>query len=220
MRSGPTTGSRSSRTPGRCCTRSIICSGSQSREAAREFPRLRRRANLPEPDQGQDPGRFLDRLGRPRRRDHRLRQPDPGLSDRARDDGRGRPRPLRRADRRCRARRRQYLRSADRRRTSTTSATAGGSSTTTARASTRPAPTACSSGSTRFSARCGWRVVELRYGKRLRAALDANPKLKDWLETLPQCRAVALCTIKAARRWRKRIEADLGKSAVGLPQGA
>ena len=54
--------------------------------AAREFPRLRRRAKLPEPDQGQDPGRLLDRLRRPRSRDHALRQPGAGLSDRARPD--------------------------------------------------------------------------------------------------------------------------------------
>src|SRR5437762_7707731 len=31
---------------------------------------------------------------------------------------------------------------------------------------------------------CGWRVVELRYGKRLRAALDKNTALKEWFETL------------------------------------
>ena len=74
-----------------------------------------------------------------------------GLPHRPRLDGREGSRPLRRADRRCRARRRQHLRSADRGRRSTTSATCGGSSTTTARASTRPAPIACSSGSTRSS---------------------------------------------------------------------
>src|SRR5436853_1785809 len=27
---------------------------------------------------------------------------------------------------------------------------------------------------------CGWRVVELRYGKRLSATLDTHPKLKNW----------------------------------------
>ena len=37
MRSAPTTGSRSSRTPGRCCTRSIICSARQSREQLENF---------------------------------------------------------------------------------------------------------------------------------------------------------------------------------------
>ena len=37
MRSGPTTGSRSSRTPGRCSTRSIICSASQSLEQLENF---------------------------------------------------------------------------------------------------------------------------------------------------------------------------------------
>ena len=37
MRSGRTTASRSSRTPGRCCTRSIICSARRSREALENF---------------------------------------------------------------------------------------------------------------------------------------------------------------------------------------
>jgi hypothetical protein len=43
------------------------------------------------------------------RGDHCLRQPGPGLSDRPWTNGRGGTRPLRCADRRCRARRRQYL---------------------------------------------------------------------------------------------------------------
>ena len=37
---------------------------------ARELPRLRRRPVLSQPDQGQDPGRLLHRLGRARRGDH------------------------------------------------------------------------------------------------------------------------------------------------------
>ena len=40
--------------------------GSQSLEQLAELPRLRRHAELSEPDQGQDPGRFLDRVGRAR----------------------------------------------------------------------------------------------------------------------------------------------------------
>ena len=31
---------------------------------------------------------------------------------------------------------------------------------------------------------CGWRVVELRYGKKLKAALDKYPKLRAWFEQL------------------------------------
>ena len=64
--------------------------GSQSARGAREFPRIRRRAELSEPDQGQDSGRFLHRLGRARRRHHALRQPRAGLSHRPRPAGRGR----------------------------------------------------------------------------------------------------------------------------------
>ena len=39
---------------------------------------------------------------------------------------------------------------------------------------------------------CGWRVIELRYGKRLQAALDQHPKLKSWFETLPNAELSAL----------------------------
>ena len=39
---------------------------------------------------------------------------------------------------------------------------------------------------------CGWRIVELRYGKKLQAALDAHPKLKAWFEQLPNADLSAL----------------------------
>src|SRR3569833_2133271 len=39
---------------------------------------------------------------------------------------------------------------------------------------------------------CGWRVVEVRYGKRLRAALDANAELRSWFERLPNADLSAL----------------------------
>src|SRR3569623_984301 len=39
---------------------------------------------------------------------------------------------------------------------------------------------------------CGWRVVELRYGKTLHAALDADPVLKDWFEGLGNAELSAL----------------------------
>jgi pyruvate dehydrogenase E1 component len=62
---------------------------------------------------------------------------------------------------------------------------------------------------------CGWRVVELRYGKKLQAALRANPKLKDWLDALPNAELSAL-HYQGGAAWRARIEADLGKSAAGF----
>ena len=37
---------------------------------------------------------------------------------------------------------------------------------------------------------CGWRVVELRYGKRLRAALDAESQAQELVRKTAQCRAV------------------------------
>jgi pyruvate dehydrogenase E1 component len=62
---------------------------------------------------------------------------------------------------------------------------------------------------------CGWRVVELRYGKRLKAALDQYPKLKAWFETLPNAELSAL-HYQGGGAWRKHIENALGKSAAAF----
>src|SRR3954471_7897588 len=62
---------------------------------------------------------------------------------------------------------------------------------------------------------CGWRVVELRYGKRLDAALHATPKLKTWFEKLPNADLSAL-HYQGGAAWRARIESELGKSAAGF----
>ena len=59
---------------------------------------------------------------------------------------------------------------------------------------------------------CGWRVIELKYGKRLNAALDANAALKSWLESLPNAELSAL-HYQGGAAWRRRIEADLGAKA-------
>ena len=53
---------------------------------------------------------------------------------------------------------------------------------------------------------CGWRVVELRYGKRLKAALDANPALKELVRAAVRTPIFRRSIIRAARRWRARIE--------------
>ena len=62
---------------------------------------------------------------------------------------------------------------------------------------------------------CGWRVIELRYGKRLQAALDANPVLKGRLEQLSNAELSAL-HYQGGSAWRKRIEAELGKKAAAF----
>jgi pyruvate dehydrogenase E1 component len=62
---------------------------------------------------------------------------------------------------------------------------------------------------------CGWRVVELRYGKRLKAALDQHPKLKSWFEALPNAELSAL-HYQGGAALRARIAADLGKAAAAL----
>ena len=58
---------------------------------------------------------------------------------------------------------------------------------------------------------CGWRVIELRYGKRLQTALNANPRLKAWFEQLPNAELSAL-HYQGGGAWRARIEAELGKA--------
>jgi pyruvate dehydrogenase E1 component len=62
---------------------------------------------------------------------------------------------------------------------------------------------------------CGWRVVEIRYGKKLQAALDTHPKLKSWFETLPNADLSAL-HYQGGAAWRARIENELGKAAASF----
>ncbi|HEU5284937.1 MAG TPA: transketolase [Sphingomicrobium sp.] len=62
---------------------------------------------------------------------------------------------------------------------------------------------------------CGWRVVELRWGKRLAAALDKHPAMARWLAGLPNAELSAL-HYQGGAAWRARIEADLGKSAAAF----
>jgi pyruvate dehydrogenase E1 component len=62
---------------------------------------------------------------------------------------------------------------------------------------------------------CGWRTVELRYGKRLAAALAKQPALKQWLDDLHNADFAAL-SFQGGAAWRKRIEADLGKAAAAF----
>ena len=67
-------------------------------------------------------------------------------------------------------------------------------------------------------ASCGWRTVELRYGKKLEAALAQNPKVRGWLETLPNADHSALL-YQGGSAWRTRIEADLGTAAAPFLKG-
>jgi pyruvate dehydrogenase E1 component len=67
-------------------------------------------------------------------------------------------------------------------------------------------------------ASCGWRTIELRWGKKLEAALAKNPKVRDWLEALPNADHSALL-YQGGSAWRARIDADLGKSAAPFLKG-
>ena len=60
---------------------------------------------------------------------------------------------------------------------------------------------------------CGWRVVELRYGKKLRAVLAEHPTLKGWFEALPNAELSAL-HYQGGSAWRARLEAEFGKDAA------
>jgi len=65
---------------------------------------------------------------------------------------------------------------------------------------------------------CGWRVVELRYGKALKAALDAEPRIRSWFDSLGNAELSAL-HYQGGAAWRARIEADLGKAAAKFLKG-
>lgn len=55
---------------------------------------------------------------------------------------------------------------------------------------------------------CGWRVVELRHGKRLTAALEQVPALRSWLEALSNAEHSALL-YQGGAAWRARIAAEV-----------
>ncbi|MDQ3245650.1 MAG: transketolase [Pseudomonadota bacterium] len=65
---------------------------------------------------------------------------------------------------------------------------------------------------------CGWRVVELRYGKRLKAALETNAPVREWFEALPNAELSAL-HYQGGAAIRARIERDLGKAGAKLLKG-
>jgi pyruvate dehydrogenase E1 component len=60
---------------------------------------------------------------------------------------------------------------------------------------------------------CGWRVVELRYGKKLRAVLAEHPTLKGWVEGLSNAELSAL-HYQGGAAWRKRLDTEFGKGAA------
>ena len=65
---------------------------------------------------------------------------------------------------------------------------------------------------------CGWRVVELRYGKRLQRVLEKHKALKAWFEQLSNAELSAL-HYQGGAVWRTRIETELGKNATAFLKG-
>ncbi len=62
---------------------------------------------------------------------------------------------------------------------------------------------------------CGWRTVELRYGKGLNAMLDRHPAVRDWLDELGNADSAALL-YQGGAAWRARIASDIGKKGEGF----
>ena len=67
-------------------------------------------------------------------------------------------------------------------------------------------------------ASCGWRTIKLRYGKKLSAALDKHPPVRDWLDNLPNADSSVLL-YQGGAAWRARIDADLGKQGAAFLKG-
>ncbi len=60
---------------------------------------------------------------------------------------------------------------------------------------------------------CGWRVIELRYGKKLSAVLAEHPTLKAWFEQLSNAELSAL-HYQGGAAWRKLLDGEFGKDAA------
>ena len=65
---------------------------------------------------------------------------------------------------------------------------------------------------------CGWRIVELRYGQKLGAALAKHKAIGEWLDNLPNADSAALL-YQGGAAWRARMVADLGTKADGFLKG-
>ena len=66
-----------------------------------------------------------------------------------------------------------------------------------------------------FFATVGWRVVTIKYGKRLQAAFarPGGESLRQWIDACPNDLYAALC-FKGGAAWRAHLESDLGRNAA------
>ena len=64
-----------------------------------------------------------------------------------------------------------------------------------------------------FFATVGWRVVTIKYGKKLQAAFarPGGEALRDWIDDCPNDLYAALC-FKGGAAWRAHLESDLGRN--------
>ena len=65
-----------------------------------------------------------------------------------------------------------------------------------------------------FFATVGWRVVTIKYGKKLQEAFarPGGEALRDWIDACPNDLYAALC-FKGGAAWRAHLESDLGRNA-------
>ena len=75
-------------------------------------------------------------------------------------------------------------------------------------------PSACSPGSS-SSRPVGWRVVTLKYGKRLQAAFarPGGAALRQWIDDCPND-ALFRARLQGRRGWRAHLLRDLGRTAA------
>ncbi|MFO1050111.1 MAG: transketolase [Geminicoccaceae bacterium] len=66
-----------------------------------------------------------------------------------------------------------------------------------------------------FFATVGWRVVTIKYGKRLQAAFarPGGDVLRQWIDSCPNDLYAALC-FKGGAAWRAHLESDLGRNGA------
>lgn len=64
---------------------------------------------------------------------------------------------------------------------------------------------------------CGWRVLTLKYGKRLQAAFrePGGQALQDWIDTCPNAEYAAL-TYQGGAAWRERLKRDFAENGNAL----
>ena len=188
--------------------------GREPIEQLQELPGARRRAVLPVAHQGQVWRRLLDRLGRPGRRHDPVRVADPGLRAPARAASRRTSRPGRMV---------AIVGDAELDEGNIYEALLEGWKHDVRnlwwvidynrQSLDRVVPELLFAKIEQFFATVGWRVVTIKYGKKLQAAFarPGGEALREWIDACPNDLYAALC-FKGGAAWRAHLESDLGRN--------